>query len=190
MNDYQKYVKYKTKYLNEVSRRQSAGDGSVEDLSKLIWTGKDMTKRMARGQGDFYRDINDKKDENWTPYISMDGQKIVPTKILRQIVNTKNSRGQTFLYSAARKCNRQLIEVLLEAGANINDPCVVGTESGRNDGDTAIHGITFGECDIPKTLELIKYLKKNGATLNTANANGDTPYTLFLNKVETEWNNL
>lgn len=60
---------------------------------------------------------------------------ITPTNILRNIINTTNSRGQTPLFIAVRYKNIDHIKFLLDAGADITI---------RNtDGSTIFHGLAW-----------------------------------------------
>lgn len=57
------------------------------------------------------------------------------TENLRNIVNTKNSRGQTPLFLAIRRQNLDMISLLLRAGAKFNIK--------NDDNSTVFHGLAF-----------------------------------------------
>lgn len=126
----------------------------------------------------------------WTPYyfyqLLWRGQfqnveeKIKP--LLKEIVNKQNSRGQTPIYLAARNGNREVVEVLLKAGADINLPNATAS------GDTAVHGAAWGKgtnnkyVTIPDKLDFIKFLVERGANVCATNKFGDTIVSLMCAK--------
>ncbi len=64
------------------------------------------------------------------------GIPLVPTQLLRDLINTKNSLGQTLLYLACKNSNLQLYNLLKNNGA---DKRII-----NNDGSTILHGIAWG----------------------------------------------
>jgi len=64
------------------------------------------------------------------------GIPLVPTELLRGLINTKNSRGQTLLYLACKNSNLQLYNLLKNNRAN--------KENTNDDGSTILHGIAWG----------------------------------------------
>jgi len=116
-------------------------------------------------------------DPNWNKFI-IRKDNIIATYNLKYIINFINEKGQTLLYLAARKCNKILVEILLENGALIN--------AFNKDGSTPLIGLLWGyiiekreKKILPiiiktKVIELYNYMKSKGADDEIPNLRGET----------------
>ena len=80
----------------------------------------------------------------------------------RRLINSKNECGCTALYIASEKKCLELVKVLVENGASLDDNCIYG--------NTALHVATDRN-----NIEIVKYLIKSGANVNIQNDRLETP---------------
>ena len=113
-------------------------------------------------------------DPRWNKFLSK-GENFVAKYTLQFIINSLNDKGQTLLYLAARKCNKVIVEILLENGALIN--------AYNKDGSTPLMGLVWGYIVAKrenlistkiKVIELYNYMKSKGANDEITNLRGET----------------
>jgi hypothetical protein len=117
-------------------------------------------------------------DSRWNKFLSRRGN-FIAKSTLQFIINSLNEKGQTLLYIAARKCNKVIVEILLENGAIIN--------AYNKDGSTPLMGLVWGfivakrenlistsTLTKMKVIELYEYMKSKGANDDLPNLRGET----------------
>ena len=118
-------------------------------------------------------------DPRWNKFFSK-GENFVSKYTLQFIINSLNDKGQTLLYLAARKCNKVIVEILLENGAFIN--------AYNKDGSTPLMGLVWGYIVAKRenltlttitttkirVIELYNYMKSKGANDEIPNLRGET----------------
>ena len=114
-------------------------------------------------------------DGRWNKFLSR-RENFIATFNLKFIINSLNERGQTLLYLAARKCNKELVEILLDNGAIIN--------TYNKDGSTPLLGLVWGfivakrenitTTTKTKVIELYNYMKSKGGKDEIPNLRGET----------------
>jgi hypothetical protein len=121
-------------------------------------------------------------DPKWNKFI-IEKENVIATYNLKYIINFINERGQTLLYLAARKCNKILVDILLENGALIN--------AFNKDGSTPLIGLLWGyiiekreKKILPiiiktKVIELYNYMKSKGADDEIPNLRGETAQLFY-----------
>lgn len=139
-------------------RKVQRGGADVNDLCDLIFR-----------KTDYIYDSNGESmviSVHWKAYLILNDGKfgsfsITPTPLLRRIINTHNSRGQTPLYLACRYYPA-IIQYLLDAGANVN---LI-----NHDGSTPAIGCTFitNPTSLQKICETLSILITNRADLSLA----------------------
>ncbi len=89
-------------------------------------------------------------------------------------VNAINKRGEPVLFRALERWNKDIAELLLTRGANVN----FRTESGW----TALHEVVGNSFDLDSTelREATKLLLAKGANVNARSADGRTPLAVVL----------
>ena len=92
--------------------------------------------------------------ENWNVDVLVN--LIENNDISSRIINSKNSRDCSALFVACEKGNLELVRLLIDNGANVNDVCVYG--------NTPLH--VASEKANP---QIVKYLIEHGAVLDTTN---------------------
>lgn len=134
---------------------------SVDVLTKLIFD------RVPYRTPSDYPSIT----EEWEKFLYIPGgyaAKVTPTDRLSEIVNKRNSRGQTPLYVASLVANPELVSLLLDAGANVNLPNTNET------GSYPIHGAAWSSGDPSDKLEVICILYVAGASTQVKNRHGES----------------
>ena len=154
-NNYElKYLKYKNKYLEML---QSGGNPDVDELTSLIFQKIPIDK-------DGQIDVILRVDERWARFFSKTNEQgfgirhsAYPTQLLKDIINTHNSRGQTILYCIYRY-NPSLLNFFDIPGMDL-------TLRNRN-GDLPIVGLVWENKNHLFILEhLILYIKKSRLNL-------------------------
>lgn len=82
-----------------------------------------------------------------------------------ELINEKNSEGLTALHYACDRGNLEMVQFLVEEGANVNIQ--------DSYGETPLH-----VAKIADELEIINYLLTKGADMNKKNFDGFTPYSI------------
>lgn len=101
-------------------------------------------------------------------------------------MNATNSAGQTPLHLAVMERSLRIVKFLLNSGANVN--------AVDNSGNTVLHKATYykymsnvsgddGITMLPPCPLILNELIKSGATVNSCNADGETPLTSLFNRV-------
>jgi hypothetical protein len=123
--------------IKKTIRKQVGGD--ITELSTLIYNNispfvdDEPFKRIIKPEWAKY--ITKPSYNSSQPMARMSNS-LEATQLLKDIINQRNSRGQTLLFLAGLNCNSKLIDLLRRFGANekiIND-----------DGSTILHGIAWG----------------------------------------------
>jgi hypothetical protein len=114
-------------------------------------------------------------DTRWNKFLSRRGN-FIAKSTLQFIINSLNEKGQTLLYLAARKCNKVIVEILLENGAIIN--------AYNKDGSTPLMGLIWGYIVAKRdnlttttkirVIQLYEYMKSKGAKDEIPNLRGET----------------
>jgi len=177
LNYEKKYEKYKSKYMH---RKMQIGGGDIDHLTSLIFNNVQIIHVTTGLNYSLYKDPTNEKN-TWSDYVKLkftgnkfvDSYDLEPTDDLKRIVNNTNSRGQTPLYLAARYMNIEIINLLLDVGANINQL--------NQNKDTPLHGAAWG-CNwnnITECQKILKLLKEKGADINARNSNNETAQDLL-----------
>jgi hypothetical protein len=162
MNNYKKYLKYKSKYLLE-AKNMIGGD--IEEISRLVYEDVPMINdtellldnilsvgliRMRTEESITFFDYKSKEEKtisihvSWRPYIKFDEPIQFHTSFrvnisFRSVVpNQLNSRGQRLIFLAALNCNKKMIDALVAMGINI-------AAKNSCDGSSIFHGIAWGK---------------------------------------------
>lgn len=81
--------------------------------------------------------------------------------ISNNLINIKNERGCTPLFIACEKSNSNLVSLLIDKGANVNEPCVYG--------NTPLHVASAKD-----NSQIVKYLIEKGAYLDLTNERNES----------------
>ncbi|ORX57875.1 ankyrin [Piromyces finnis] len=132
-------------------------NGNKENVKYLIDHGADVTIKNKRGQTAAFFAINSSNKEIVKLLIRSD----------HDLINNKDELGAKLLLFGVKKGNQDIVELLLELGANVNHT--------NSKGETALfHAIKI--CDDEIAIQLIN----KGANVNAQDINGDTPVMIAV----------
>lgn len=88
--------------------------------------------------------------------------------------NYRNNAGFTPIHYAAFANNLQIMQLLVQYGANIH--------AVTDNGDTVFHCVAIGITEFKEDWAVAKWMLKNGVVHNVPNKQGYTPRDLFYSK--------
>jgi len=123
------------KTMRKKYTRKQVG-GTMDELTDLIWSNSPFIINRMTINPLWASYIQYPYSDPTQPGNTQSGSQLIPTELLKSLINEKNRGGQTLLYLACRNSNLELYNLLKNNRANektIND-----------DGSTILHGIAWG----------------------------------------------
>ena len=126
--------------MRKKTTRKQVG-GNIDVLSSLIYENVPIIIESVKINPLWASYIKRPYSDPTKPGDSQSGEPLDITPLFRELINTKNSRGQTLSYLACLNCNLILYELMRRSGAN--------AELKNDNGSTILHGVAWGNDNRP-----------------------------------------